>query len=248
MSLFEPFCLNIDLHELSLTPNRLGLERGKTAEDALTVICDLLSKYGQGGPCCEENREAYYFNSFIIADGKEAWVLETSDKHWVAEKITGTSHSSWCLLSLKEKGAKGNKRQMLTSGQHALSAGVRNISNQLSIGSKIDKMSAGLQDYAKEKGYWSGEGTFDFASCFSAPMSRSQKKLVLTETRKANFVQVRHVLNYCNYCIASMSALAVHFFSQVRNLTQPKLQRKGTNVARNCWRNFRQEVSPSFAA
>ena len=72
---------------------RLGLERGDTAEEALNVICTLLEKYGQGGPCCENKPDACYYNSFIIADGKEAWVLETSGKHWAAEKVTGNMKS-----------------------------------------------------------------------------------------------------------------------------------------------------------
>ena len=44
--------------------------------------------------------------------------------------------------------------------------GYRNISNALSIGTKIDAMSAGLKDYAKEKGYWDGNEPFDFAKSF----------------------------------------------------------------------------------
>ena len=76
---------------------RLGLERGDTAEEALNVICTLLEKYGQGGPCCENKSDTCYYNSFIIADGKEAWVLETSGKHWAAEKVTGNM-KSWFFL------------------------------------------------------------------------------------------------------------------------------------------------------
>ena len=76
---------------------RLGLERGDTAEEALNVICTLLEKYGQGGPCCENKSDTCYYNSFIIADGKEAWVLETSGKHWAAEKVTGNMKSCFFL-------------------------------------------------------------------------------------------------------------------------------------------------------
>ena len=68
---------------------RLGLERGKTAESALTAIIDLLSAHGQGGLCTEGGMT--YHNSFLICDNKEAWILETADHLWVAERITGTS-------------------------------------------------------------------------------------------------------------------------------------------------------------
>ncbi|ELT99347.1 hypothetical protein CAPTEDRAFT_181075 [Capitella teleta] len=63
---------------------------------------------------------------------------------------------------------------METAGKHwaaeKVEAGVRNISNQLSIGTKIDAMSEGLKEFAEEKGWWkSVEGEFNFAEAFSAP-------------------------------------------------------------------------------
>ncbi|CAH6788502.1 Scrn3 [Phodopus roborovskii] len=67
---------------------RLGLERADTAEKALDVIVDLLEKYGQGGNCAE-GEEFSYYNSFLIADRNEAWILETSGKYWAAEKVQG---------------------------------------------------------------------------------------------------------------------------------------------------------------
>jgi len=46
--------------------------------------------------------------------------------------------------------------------------GVRNISNLLTIGTKIDAMSDGLTEFARQKGYWDpDEGPFDFALAFS---------------------------------------------------------------------------------
>jgi secernin len=65
---------------------RLALERSKTAFEALETITSLLEKYGQGGNCGFAH-ELYYHNSFLIADTKEAWVLETSGKEWAAEKV-----------------------------------------------------------------------------------------------------------------------------------------------------------------
>uniref|UniRef100_A0A8C8U3W9 Secernin 3 n=1 Tax=Peromyscus maniculatus bairdii TaxID=230844 RepID=A0A8C8U3W9_PERMB len=70
---------------------RLGLERADTAEKALDVIVDLLEKYGQGGNCAE-GEEFSYYNSFLIADRNEAWILETSGKYWAAEKVQGMNN------------------------------------------------------------------------------------------------------------------------------------------------------------
>lgn len=67
---------------------RLGLERAETAESALEVMVDLLEKYGQGGSC-GLTHGFYYHNSYIIADPKDAWVLETVDHHWAARRIKG---------------------------------------------------------------------------------------------------------------------------------------------------------------
>ncbi len=66
---------------------RLGLERGSTAEEALDVMTSLLAEHGQGGVCDRTTGESY-FSSFIIADPKTAWVLETSGRSWVAAPVT----------------------------------------------------------------------------------------------------------------------------------------------------------------
>ncbi|XP_051260976.1 secernin-3 [Dicentrarchus labrax] len=66
---------------------RLGLERADTAEKAVDVITELLGKYGQGGSCMEDESGFTYHNSFLISDRTEAWLLETSGKHWAAERV-----------------------------------------------------------------------------------------------------------------------------------------------------------------
>jgi dipeptidase len=68
---------------------RLALERSRSAEAALEIITELLETYGQDACGGYKNRRFYYHNSFIIADAREAWVLETADRHWAAKKVEG---------------------------------------------------------------------------------------------------------------------------------------------------------------
>lgn len=68
---------------------RLALERAATAEEACSVITTLLEEHGQGGGCGHETRTFTYHNSFIIADGRGAFVLETADGYWAVEAVTG---------------------------------------------------------------------------------------------------------------------------------------------------------------
>ena len=68
---------------------RLAIERGRTAYEAMHVLVDLLEKYGQWGNCTNVAGDVVVFNnSFLIADPKEAWMLETSNRRWVAKKVT----------------------------------------------------------------------------------------------------------------------------------------------------------------
>lgn len=68
---------------------RLGLERGKTAREALDTITSLIEKYGQfGSGTPDQGMEGAYENSYIIADAKEAWVLETAGRRWIARRFT----------------------------------------------------------------------------------------------------------------------------------------------------------------
>ena len=66
---------------------RLALERSLTAAKALETIIQLLADHGQGGICGYEDKRMVYHNSFIIADPKEAWVLETAGPLWACLKV-----------------------------------------------------------------------------------------------------------------------------------------------------------------
>jgi secernin len=80
---------------------RLGLERGKTAKEALKVITDLLEIYGQGGAHNEKGLN--YHNSMIIADPTEAYVLEMAGEWWIVETVKG-SRSISNNISIRGKG------------------------------------------------------------------------------------------------------------------------------------------------
>lgn len=82
---------------------RLGLERGKTAKNALTIMTELLEKYHQGGGCAYNDPGWMYHNSFIITDPKEAYVLETADDWWIVENIKDVRSIS-NSISIREKG------------------------------------------------------------------------------------------------------------------------------------------------
>ncbi|HET7120841.1 MAG TPA: C69 family dipeptidase [Solirubrobacterales bacterium] len=68
---------------------RLGLERGATAAAAKRVITEHIEHYGQGGAAVYLS-DTRYFNSFLVADREEAFVIETSGDHWAAKRVAGS--------------------------------------------------------------------------------------------------------------------------------------------------------------
>lgn len=74
---------------------RLALERSKTAREAVEWIGKLVETYGQFGSGVPgaDHISGGYDNSYIVADSKEAWVVETFGKHWVAKRITSGTYA-----------------------------------------------------------------------------------------------------------------------------------------------------------
>ncbi len=70
---------------------RLGLERGRSALEAVRVMTDLLEEYGQFGSGLPKvsHEDGSYDNSYIVADGREAYVLETAGREWAAKRVSG---------------------------------------------------------------------------------------------------------------------------------------------------------------
>lgn len=65
---------------------RLGLERGTSAGAALDAMTAALTAHGQGGSG-EHHHSEPYFSSFLIADARDGWVLETSARTWAARPV-----------------------------------------------------------------------------------------------------------------------------------------------------------------
>ena len=88
---------------------RLGLERGRSARQAVEVMGDMVHTYGQGGNC-EMNGNSHFDSSYLIADREEAWILETAGREWAARRTRSIDSISnafvigkdWDLCSLSE--------------------------------------------------------------------------------------------------------------------------------------------------
>ncbi len=68
---------------------RLALERAATAAEAVQTIVALVEEFGQGGGCGLEHPSFTYHNSFIVADPRTAFVLETAGRRHAVEEVRG---------------------------------------------------------------------------------------------------------------------------------------------------------------
>jgi dipeptidase len=76
---------------------RLGLERSRSAREAIDVMTALLESYGQSGPCYEKG--GTYHSSFLICDPREIWVLETAGRTWAAKRSDAAAISNRISLT-----------------------------------------------------------------------------------------------------------------------------------------------------
>jgi secernin len=81
---------------------RLALSRCKTADEALDLVTWMIERHGQGGPAGYRDKRFSYHNAFMFADPDGAWLLETADRCWVAERVSGARSTS-NVLSIGER-------------------------------------------------------------------------------------------------------------------------------------------------
>jgi len=64
---------------------RLGLERATSAPAAVEIMIELIECHGQGGSGFRD-LDWPYNNSFLVADAREAWILEAAGSNWAARR------------------------------------------------------------------------------------------------------------------------------------------------------------------
>jgi len=65
---------------------RLALERASTAAAAVEVVTSLLERHGQGGSG-HRDKDRPYWSSFLVADPRSAFVVETSGRDWEVQPV-----------------------------------------------------------------------------------------------------------------------------------------------------------------
>src|SRR5690606_6014189 len=73
---------------------RLALERSTTARQAVEVMGALIEEYGQfgSGVPTASHEAGGYDGSFLIADPREAWIVEAVGRRWLARRVhSGTA-------------------------------------------------------------------------------------------------------------------------------------------------------------
>jgi secernin len=96
---------------------RLGLERARTALAAVETISALVEAHGQGGSGYAD-KDWPYHNSFLVADRREAYLLETSDRRWAVRRIdeVGSASNHLCIGSDWDGLADGTIEHAIANG------------------------------------------------------------------------------------------------------------------------------------
>jgi dipeptidase len=101
---------------------RLALERGDSASRAAAVLTDLLDAHVQGGRCGLEDPSFRYHSSFLVADARSAFVVETAGRKWEVEKVergVRTISNALSIRGFAEEHASSSRGRLMTWGAEA---------------------------------------------------------------------------------------------------------------------------------
>jgi dipeptidase len=65
---------------------RIGLERARDCREAIEIMTSLLEQYGQGGSA-ELKGNSHFDSSFLMADTREAYIMETAGRKWAVKRV-----------------------------------------------------------------------------------------------------------------------------------------------------------------
>ncbi len=92
---------------------RIALERAKNAKEGIEEIKKALTTFGQGGNCTFD-KTFYYDNSFLVADKKEAYILESSGFEYKTKKLEGYGNISNRITIEEDDFAKKHTNNLIT--------------------------------------------------------------------------------------------------------------------------------------
>ncbi len=116
---------------------RLALERSESAAQAVEVAIALHERHGQGGRMGHEDPSFRYWSSFLFADAREAWVLETAGRHATAtERVRSGARSISNGLSIAgfADGRRDRLRTHFARAEERRACTTRRASNARSAG------------------------------------------------------------------------------------------------------------------
>lgn len=65
---------------------RLALHNAQSSSEGVGIVARLIETFGQGGNGSYSGNLRYH-NSFVIADEREAWIVESAGKRWAAKSV-----------------------------------------------------------------------------------------------------------------------------------------------------------------
>jgi hypothetical protein len=122
---------------------RLALERAGGACQAVDVLTDLVTRFGQVGPDADTD------SAFLVADGREAFVVETAGPFW-AEQVVGSVRavSDFCRLHQDwDRIARGLADAAITQGWWP--ADGRKLDFAAAVGREGGEDAAGLRRWGR---------------------------------------------------------------------------------------------------